>query len=503
MPVAPMGLVEESRTMHTATAALTVLRTMVLLALCLGSPARAEEPSQSGNPAKPFQAGAASANITPPLGQQIIGGWSPIAATHVHDELHARCLVLDDGKMRVAMVVCDNVGIPREVFDQARQWIGKETDIPPPHVLMCSTHTHSATTARGTAPLGGDTLFEYQRVLARRIADGVRRAMNNLEPARIGWGAASAPEHVNNRRWFMKPGPELANPFGGTDKVRMNPPRCHKNLIKPAGPTDPDVPFISVRARSGRPIALLANYSLHYVGGVKRGDVSADYFGIFADRVQQLLEADRQDPPFVGIMTNGTSGDINNINFTAKTPPRKPYEQMTRVAHDIAARVIEAEKKVTYHDWVPLGVRMEDLTLKARKPSPELLEWARAVQARDKDAKPRHRREEVYARRTIAMSRSPDEVAIPLQAIRIGEIGIVAIPFEVFVEIGLEVKQRTPFSQSFTISFGNGSYGYLPTPEQHKLGGYETWLGTSRVELEASRKITDRLLAMLAVLKGN
>ena len=489
--------------MHRATAARTVLLAMTLLALCLGFPAPAQGQSQPRKPARLFRAGAATANITPPLGQSIIGGWSPIPATHVHDELHARCLVLDDGETRVGFVVCDNLGIAREVFDQARQWIGKETDLPPGSVLMCSTHTHSATPARGTAPLGGGTLFEYQRFIARRIADVVRRAMNNLEPARIGWGSASAPEHVNNRRWFMKPGPELANPFGGMDKVRMNPPRCHKDLIKPAGPTDPEVPFISVRSTGGRPIALLANYSLHYVGGVKRGDVSADYFGIFADRVQQLLKADRQDPPFVGIMTNGTSGDVNNINFTAKTPRREPYEQMTLVAHDVAAKVIEAQKKVTYHDWVPLGTRMKDLTLKVRKPGTELLQWAHAVQKRDGDAKPRHRREETYARRTIAMSRSPDEVVIPLQAVRIGEVGVVAIPFEVFAEIGLEIKHRSPFERPFAISFGNGSYGYLPTPEQHKLGGYETWLGTNRVEPQASRKITDQLLAMLAVLKEN
>jgi len=470
-------------------------------ALCAGWSASAYGRTGRGEPARTFRAGAAAANITPPLGQRIIGGWSPIPATHVHDELHARCLVLDNGTTRVALVVCDNLGIAREVFDQARQWVGKETDLRADHVLMCSTHTHSATPARGTAPLGPDALFEYQRFLARRIADGLRRALNNLEPARIAWGSVSAPEHVNNRRWFMKPGPELANPFGGMDKVRMNPPRCHKNLIKPAGPTDPEVAFISVTSTGGRPIALLANYSLHYVGGVKRGHVSADYFGIFADRVQELLKADRQDPPFVGIMTNGTSGDINNINFTARTPRRKPYEQMTRVAHDVAAKVVEARKKVTYHDWVPLGARMRDVTLKARKPNDKLLAWARAVQNRGTDAKPRHRREDVYARRTIALSKAPDQVAIPLQAVRIGDLGIVAIPFEVFAEIGLEIKRRTPLGRSFTISFGNGSYGYLPTPEQHALGGYETWLGTNRVEIQASRKITAQLLAMLGELK--
>ncbi len=67
-----------------------------------------------------FRAGAAASNITPPLGELIVGGWEPIPATHIHDELHARCLVLDDGSTKLAIVLCDNVGIPQEVFDLAQ-----------------------------------------------------------------------------------------------------------------------------------------------------------------------------------------------------------------------------------------------------------------------------------------------------------------------------------------------------------------------------------------------
>ena len=466
---------------------------ILALALPLGAPAQEES--------RTFRAGAAAANITPPLGQRVVGGWAPFPATNIHDELHARCLALDDGTTKIVFVVVDNVGVVREVFDQARKWIAEETDLPPENVLMSSTHTHSATTARGKSPMGGDPLFEYQRFLARRIADGVRRALNNLQPAKIGWGSTLAPDHVFNRRWFMKDGPELNNPFGGRDKVRMNPPRGHKNLIKPAGPTDPEVAFLSVKSKDGRPMALMANYSLHYVGGVGRGDVSADYFAIFADRVQELLKADRQSPPFVGIMTNGTSADINNIDFTGKRPRRKRYEQMTIVARDVAEKVVQAEKEIAYRDWVPLGTRTTELTLKVRKPSARILKRAHQMLQEPEGSKTRQRRERIYANRTIAMSKTPETVSIPLQAVRIGELGLAAIPFEVFVEIGLEIKKRTPFGRSFTISFGNGSYGYLPTPEHHELGGYETWLGTNRVEFQASRKITDRLLEMLSGLK--
>ena len=97
----------------------------------------------------------------------------------------------------------------------------------------------------------------------------------------------------------------------------------------------------------------------------------------------------------------------------------------------------------------------------------------------------------------------PDEVQIPLMALRIGELGIAAIPFEVFTEIGLEIKEKCPLERAFTIELANGSYGYLPTPEQHELGGYETWLGTNYVEKEASRKIVQELLEMFESLEAH
>ena len=86
-----------------------------------------------------FQAGAAVSNITPPLGELIVGGWQPFPAKHIHDELFARCLVLDDGTTKLAFVICDNVGIPREVFELARRYLHDETGLPVDNVLMAST----------------------------------------------------------------------------------------------------------------------------------------------------------------------------------------------------------------------------------------------------------------------------------------------------------------------------------------------------------------------------
>ncbi len=459
--------------------------------------AMVSELSFADETSKVFRAGAATSNITPPLGELIVGGWKPIPATNVHDELHARCLVLDDGDTQLAIVLCDNVGIPREVFDLAKQRIQDATGIPPSHQLLAATHTHSATTARGKSKMIADQeLTAYQTFLAQRISDGVRRALAQLEPAKIGWGSAQEPSEVFNRRWFVDDPALLANPFGGIDRVRMNPPRGHKSLNRPAGPTDPEISFLSVQSVDGRPISLLANYSLHYVGGVRPGDVSADYFGYFARFIEQKLGARDQFPPFVGILSNGTSGDVNNINFTDANPRRyERYEKMAEVAEKVASRVYEAHQQIEFHGWVDLDAASTDLELKARKPTDEMRAHFAALDDNESDTN-RQGREAIYAERIARLDQAPDTVDVPLQVLKIGDLGIAAIPFETFTETGLELKTKGPLGKTFTIELANGSYGYLPTPEQHRLGGYETWMGTNNVQLDASEKIVATLLEL-------
>lgn len=454
---------------------------------------------------KQFRAGAATSNVTPFIGEVIVGGFGTPRSTNIHDELHARCLVLDDGETRLVFAIVDNVGILREVFDEAKRLINESTGIPKEHMLMSSTHTHSATSAGGVGEKRrgynyGKPLDEYQQFLARRIADGVRVAYNNLEPARIGWGSGKVPQHLFNRRWKMKE--PVVNPFGEKDLVKMNPGVANPDLVEPAGPTDPEVSFISVQSTSGRPIALLANYSLHYVGGVKGNDISADYFAVFADRIQELLKADRQDPPFVGIMSNGTSGDVNNINFRGPAEKRAPYEKMRIVADDVAKEVFRVYKTIKHHDWVRLQAAQSELKLKVRKPTPKMIANAEASVKKPEDAQLVHSLEKIYADRILQIEKEwPDEISVLLQTFRIGALGVTAIPFETFTETGLELKAKSPLKQTFNISIANGSYGYLPTPEQHELGGYETWLGTNRVETGATRKIVAELLRQFSRMK--
>jgi neutral ceramidase len=450
--------------------------------------------------ASTFKAGAATSVITPPLGEKIVGGFVPYPSTHIHDELHARCLVLDDGKTKIALVVCDLLGINHQVSTEARREIQERLGIPRDNVLISGTHTHSASSALGQDRFKHDQpLDEYQKFVASRIADGVQRASNNLRPAQIAFGTAEAPEHVFNRRWHMRPGTVPENPFGGTDQVKMNPPAGSPNLVEPAGPTDPTISFLSVRDSEGRFISVFAAYSLHYVGGVGAGHVSADYYGIFCEHLEHLLQAERQDPPFVALLANGTSGDINNINFRQPRKAKAPYEQMRFVAEDVAKKVHGAMEGMKYRDDVALAAKYREPEIGFRHPDEAQLKWAQETIA--KGPKSKSDLSFIYAERTMRLADYPATAPIPVQVLQIGDVCIGTMPCEVFCEIGLEFKSRSPIKHSFMVSLGHGYFGYLPTPRHHSLGGYETWLGTNRLERNASDKLLAQLLEMAAELE--
>ena len=475
------------------------------LGLAAGSPgvalsAAAQGQAPEAELPRVFRAGAAMSNITPRLGTSINGYFQDRLAAQIHDELQARCLVLDDGCTRLAIVVCDSCMVPREVSDSAKRRIESKFGLESSHVLISATHTHTAPTC--VAVFQSDPDREYQEFLVGRIADGVGRAMHHLAPTRIGWGVGREPNQVFNRRWRMKPGVIPPNPFGGTnDLVKMNPPVARPDLAEPAGPTDPEVAVVAVQSTDGRPLAVLANYSLHYVGTGKDADVSADYYGAFADRLQQLLGADRQDPPFVALLSNGTSGDINNINFRQNRPALPPCTQIRVVADAIASEACRVCGTITYREWVPLGVRQTEILLGVRLPKADEITRAEGILAAAKGMALKTP-EQIYARETLLIKDYPAQMPIILQALRLGDLAIAAIPCEVLAETGLAIKQRSPFKPTFTIELANGYHGYLPTPEQHRLGGYETWRArSSYLETEAAAKILEALMGLLDQLR--
>mgnify|MGYP001174295379 CR=1 FL=1 len=458
----------------------------------------------------PLQAGAATSNITPELGVLVVGGFAPYPARHVHDELHARCLVLDDGKTKLALVVCDLLGLHRSVSVEARRLIQEATGIPPENVLISATHTHSAGTALGkNRYVSEQVLDDYQRFVARRIADGVRRALNLLRPAEVAFGTIDVPEQVHNRRWLMREGTLQPNLFGKIDKAHTNPPVGSPNLVEPAGPVDPAVSIIALREPGGRLIAVYAAYSLHYVGGTGPAHISADYYGMFCEALKRLQPGGDGDPPFVAMLANGTSGDINNVDRVKPRPGQPAYQRMREVAEDLAGKVNAALANMSWRDQAPLEARFREPKIAWRTIEPELLAWAADVEARAPRVpggdipvgakwatKPEFVLPLSYAGRVQLLAQTKEPALVPLQVLRIGDIAIGTSPCETFAEIGLEFKRRSPLKNSFMVSLAHGYIGYLPTPRHFALGGYETWPGTNFLEPETSVKMLDALVEM-------
>jgi hypothetical protein len=465
----------------------------VAMASCL---ARADNGPMPDKPdRKAFRAAAHAIDVSPrkfPI--RISGGFLEARADRLHDPLHARCLVLDDGTTRLAIAIVDTLMMPRDLLDAAKQAAHKATGIPVEHMLIAATHTHSAPAAMGA--LGTDAEAEYAAYLPGRIAEGIEAAAKNLAPARVGWAVAKDPEHTHCRRWILRPDRIGTDPFGGrTVRAMMHPGYQSPNHVGPAGPADDDVPVLSIQSPDGRPIALLANYSQHYCGAPP---VSADYFGVFAEKIGPMVSAEKAQPPFVGILSQGTSGDLHWMDYSRKP---KPGLNRVTIAEALARIVCEACKAIRHHDWVPLAMAERKLTLRRRVPDAERLAWARKIVAEMQQRPPRNQRE-VYAREQVFLHEEP-QVELKLQAVRIGQLGIAAIPAEVFGITGLKIKAHSPLKPTFNVELANGAEGYIPPPEQHKLGGYTTWPArTAGLEVQAEPRIVETVLQLLEQVAG-
>jgi hypothetical protein len=428
---------------------------------------------------KILRAGASVIDITPVIGGSIVGYMNDRRSVRIHDPLQVRCLVLDNGEQEVAFAVCDLIAIAQAQVEAARHLIHSHTGIPLHNILICATHTHSGATSVGIFQSEPDAA--YLEWVVKRIAEGVRNAAAHLRPARIGWASAREPSLVFNRRFHMKPGTIPPNPFGGVDQVQMNPGHLNPNILKPAGPIDPELSLLAVQTAEGEPLALLGSYALHYVGNNPGTDISADYFAMWSEEVSRLLgeccSGDDRRPRFVPMLANACSGDINNIDVSRPFEQAYEYAHMRRMARKLAESAASAWKTVEFQPWVPLHVNGASLTLRIRRPDPADVEAAKAaLSAAGPDL---NTLAEVYARETVLLTERPDRVEIPMQAIRIGDLGIATFPGEAFVELGLDVKQKSPFGRTMCIELANDYAGYIPTRRAFDLGGYETWRARS------------------------
>ncbi len=469
--------------------------TRVALLLVMGLAAVGLTSDRARAETKVFRAGAAAVDISPKtLPVEVSGGFLARQSDRVLDPLHARCLVLNDGATSLVIVVVDSLFISRELLDEVKAEAARATGIAADHMLISAVHTHSAPSVVGC--LGTGVEKSYVPVLRQGIVESIVAAVKNLAPAKVGWTVVADREHTNCRRWIRRSDRIGMDPFGqSTIRAMMHPGYLNPDYIGPAGPKDPGLSILSVQSPDGRPIAVLANYSMHYFGAAP---VSADYFGRFCQRFTRLIDADKSQPAFVAMMSQGTAGDLHWMDYGQ---PRKSIN-IDAYAQQVAEVAAKAYRTIRYRDTPTLAMAERKLTLGRRVPDKVRLAWAQKILGEMKGrTKPANQRE-VYALEQIYLDQEPRR-ELKLQALRVGDLGITAIPDEVFGITGLKIKAQSPLRPTFNIELANGEEGYIPPPEQHRLGGYTTWPArTASLEVQAEPKIVETVLQLLEQVAG-
>jgi len=452
---------------------------------------------------KQFLAGAANVDITPPLGTFINGDFVPHYAQYIHDRLHARALVFQQNEILIAFVVVDICVMPKDFVDDVKAEINKQSGIKPENILISATHTHAAGSIASVYLGAADV--QYMKKLPALIVKSIVLAKQKTRPAKIAWGSVDVPEHVLCRRYKMKPGYVAANPVSGhADQVKTNPFGGEELIDHGTNQTDPQVGFFAIKGVDNRWIALFANYSLHYVGDWDNGTISADYFGEFSRQIQAKLGA---GDDFAGVMSNGTSGDVNIWDFVnPQRYPTQKFEKSKLIAADIAAKVFNQLQHVEWDDEPGLSAQYDEVIVQLRKPTAEELKKAERIITQSDYEHMQINMEtlhQLYAREQVLLDDLPDTLEFPIQAIKIGRGVIGGLGAEMFAETGLWLKKHSPVKNYFTIGLANGNAGYVPPEHEFENGGYETWRGrTSKLEKGAEAIVRDELLKLITDIAG-
>lgn len=441
-----------------------------------------------------LKSGASVVSVTPPLGIRVIGYFEPRIAKDVYDDLFARALVLDDGEMKLAIVVSDLVGVERVYLDKAKHLINERCGIPPSNVIISCTHTH-------TGPEIDDR--NYGDILVQKIADSVQLANNRLTEAELGVEREEESKPIANRLFWMKDG-----------TIRTHPRPGDPGIVKPAGPIDPEVGVLAVREPNGKTISVLVNYAMHYAGlspTEKMEDmytISADWAGAVCNAIQRL-----RGETFVAILANGTCGDVFSLD--AMKPHKRPtkfFGHAERIAAVVSAKALWAWNQMEFTSSLKLAAAMEEVTIPRRMPTDKEMEFAKKLMSGEMNpTNMRHNAwKHFFGPEMEEWIRRPTEVKTWVQALAIGNLAaIVGLPGEIFVEHGLRIKRESPFKYNFVFELANDSLGYVPTVKAFEddalsplevSGSYETTIGPNQLVREAGDMMVDSALKMLNVM---
>jgi hypothetical protein len=412
-----------------------------------------------------LRVGATSVKITPLLGTPMAGYYSARGAEGVHDDLFAKAIVLEKDGIKAVLVSLDLIGTHRNWVNLARQEIEKTTGIPAANIMISATHTHTGPELNSggsrQSALGGnsDLSRRYTEELPGRIAEAVRQADKTLVPVQLSTARGREDSIAFNRRYLMKDG-----------TVGWNPGLLNPNIVKPVGPIDPEVPVVWFEAASKKPVAVYVNYAVHLdnVGGTQ---ISADLPYTLAK-----LLADVKGPSLLTLYTTGACGDVNHINVNWGVR-QTGHENAARMGIVLAGEVLRTLPRLKPIQPGALRVKSEIVKLPLPKLEPGDLEKAKEIVARraDKKAKQPTFLESVFAYKVLdvdARQGKPNEVEVQVMALG-GDIAWVALPGEIFVELGLAIKKASPFKETIIAELANGSVGYVPTRRAYSEGNYE------------------------------
>jgi hypothetical protein len=262
-----------------------------------------------------------------------------------------------------------------------------------------------------------------------------------------------------NRRYFMKDG-----------TVGWNPGKLNTNIVKPAGPIDPEVGVLYVESIGKKPLATYVNFAMHpdTVGGLQ---ISADY----PYTLSRLL-AEYKGAEMLTIFANGTCGNINHVDVSWKDP-QKGHGEAARIGTILAAAVLEAYKDLEPVKASAPRARSETVKLPLPSITTEEIEEARRIAqipagAQSNQPKFLDRVKAFKVLDVAAREGKPHEVEV--QVIALGnEVAWVSLPGEIFVELGLAIKRASPFRHTMIAELANGSIGYIPNREAYPQGNYE------------------------------
>jgi neutral ceramidase len=411
-------------------------------------------------------AGLAVVDITPPVNYRMSGYFSERLSTGTSNPLRAKAIVLRQGDASAALVFCDIIGLSLDVSSRVRRRASKKTGIPAENILIAATHSHTGPLYAGAlrkhfhdlalAENGSDPYekVDYASELARKLVRVISQADKKATPVRLKAGVAEQAGLSFNRRFHMKNG-----------TVRFNPGVMNPDIVRVAGPIDPELGMVFFnKAGGGNPDAALVNFTLHLdtVGGSK---YAADYPFYIEQSLRQVYGDD-----FVLLFGTGACGDINHIDVTNRERLKTDF-----IGNTLAQTVKARESSLENVADPSLAVRSETVHVPLQNFGPDKIAWARQS-IKKVGTSELSFIEQVEAYKVLAREMRPgDTIGLEVQVFRLSsDVAVVGLPGEVFVDLGLAIKQASPFATTLVIELCQDAPGYIPTKKAFAEGSYET-----------------------------